>query len=59
MNKNKNKLAIIYENDVYVDMDTFIKNNVNNDNNNTNENNKNCFMAIYLSILDLFKYPPY
>ena len=56
---NKNKLAIIYENDVYVDMDTFIKNNNNENNNETNENNKNCFMAIYLSILDLFKYPPY
>lgn len=55
---NKKKLAIIYENDVYVDMDTFIKNNETNDNNN-NDNNKNCFMAIYLSILDLFKYPPY
>jgi hypothetical protein len=56
---NKNKLAIIYENDVYVDMDTFIKNNNNENNNETNENNKNCFMVIYLSILDLFKYPPY
>ncbi len=47
--KIKNKLGIIYENDIYLDFDTFIKKN------NTDSSNKNCLFLLYSKIINYFK----
>ena len=52
--KIKNKLGIIYENDIYLDFDTFIKKN--NTTSSTNNKNKNCLFLLYSKIINYFKH---